>query len=66
MVDNLLELCLSDVASQAAGYLLTVALSLIKLQLVGDQEESSLKYCPSEDSAYFLVWCITYYLVPNT
>ena len=44
MVDNLLELCLSNIGSQAAGYLLTVALSLIKLQLVRDQEESSLKY----------------------
>ena len=44
MVENLIKLGLGDVCGQPAGDLLTVAFSLLKLQLVGDQEESSLKY----------------------
>ena len=44
MVENLIKLGLGDVGGQPAGDLLTVAFTLLKLQLVGDQEESPLKY----------------------
>ena len=44
MVDNLLKLGLANIAGQSAGDLLTVAFPLLELQLVGDQEESPLKY----------------------
>ena len=44
MVDNLLKLGLANIAGQSAGDLLTVAFPLSEAQLVGDQEESPLKY----------------------
>ena len=44
MVEDLIELGLGNVGGQSARDLLTVTFSFIKLQLVGDQEESSLKY----------------------
>ena len=59
MVDNLLELSLGHIGSQAAGYLLTVAFALFELQLVGDKEESPLKYLSFDCSLFFLVWCTT-------
>ena len=44
MVEDLIELSLGNVGGKPARDLLTVTFPFIKLQLVGDQEESSLKY----------------------
>ena len=44
MVEDLIELSLGNVGGKPARDLLTVTFPFMKPQLVGDQEESSLKY----------------------
>ena len=51
MVEDLIEIGLGNVGGQPARDLLTVTFPFIKLQLVRDQEESSLKYL-----FFFIPW----------